>query len=97
MESYLRIVCGFNERDHFRQLLLLLLSSDDHLEDADRGPALALEKLRVGIETLKDIEGLHSVVKVAHLVAVIGNQAQDAQTGFRRLQVDVHVPGETAQ
>jgi hypothetical protein len=54
-----RVACIFQHLDHLNQLLLVLLSGDNTLEDTNGGAPLALPELRVSIEPFQNIKRLH--------------------------------------
>lgn len=79
---------GESERGRERNLLWFL-PGNNHLEHAHTGPALALPVLGVGVQPLQDVKGPCGIIELSHLVAVVGDELQQAERLGRCLHLEV--------
>lgn len=63
-----------------------------NLKHADDGPPFPLPKLRIGLQPVQHVERLGRIPKLAHAVAVVGQQQQQIEAVSTRLQLRVHLP-----
>mmetsp|Transcript_38089 Transcript_38089/g.84857 ORF Transcript_38089/g.84857 Transcript_38089/m.84857 type:complete len:522 (-) Transcript_38089:342-1907(-) len=77
---------------HVPQRVLRLLASNDRLEGAYARALLAVHVLGRRVQPLEDVKRLGSVEKVAHLVAVVGNELQKLVAFVTVLHGKVQLP-----
>ncbi len=69
-----------------------LMSGDNELKRSSTSSPLALPVLRIGIHTLHEIERPRRIVKVAHLVRLVGDQLQQIERLRRLVELQVELP-----
>lgn len=91
---HLWVICVLQKLNDLNQTLLVLLLRDNHLENTNCSTTLTLPELRVRVQPLEHVERLHRVVELAHFVAIVCNQIQQAQTFIARVHIDVDLPSK---
>mmetsp|Transcript_42623 Transcript_42623/g.90789 ORF Transcript_42623/g.90789 Transcript_42623/m.90789 type:complete len:271 (+) Transcript_42623:75-887(+) len=88
----LRVVRATEQVHHLLQLVDGLLVRHRPLEDANSGATLPLPELGIGVQSLEHVESLASVVKLPHLVAVVGDEVEKVEGLVARVHPHVSLP-----
>ena len=95
LRHILRLVAtrGLESVNDLAQCLARLMSGHDLLKGARTRSSLALPVLGIGIHAFHEIKCSCRIVKVAHLVAIVGDELQQTERLGRLLQLQVELPG----